>query len=163
MEILLEQRERDAVAINPGMVRDEFIEFPSQLSAFGSRYADAISDAAAKAEGLEDIEAEVYLELRSGKGGDKSLTEATIKAMVRKDPRVRMARELYLQAEATKARFKHKVMDPLYAKRDMLISLGAHQRAELVGDPLLRYSSPPRSFEPRVTIEELEQRAKEGG
>lgn len=154
----MDQDERDAVAINPGMVRDEFIEFPSQLSAFGSRYADAISDAAAKAERLEDVEADVYMELRANKTKDQS--EAMLQAMVRRDPRVRVARDLAAQAEAHKVKFKHKVMDPLYAKKEMLISLGAHQRAELAGDPMIRYGKEPR--DPRRDIDAMERQLKEG-
>jgi|SRR5580692_11840266 hypothetical protein len=153
MELLLDQQERDAVAINPSMVRDEFVAFPGLLSSFGARYADAISFAAEKSEALEDIEAEVYLELRAGK--TKEQTEAMLNAMVRRDTRVRMARELYLQAEATKLRFRHKVMDPLYAKKDMLISIGAHQRAELSGDPMIKHAR-------RESVDELEARVFTG-
>jgi hypothetical protein len=148
MTVVLEQEDRDAVAINPGMLRDEFVAFPGVLSDYGDRYAEAISEAAAKSEQLEDVEAEVYLELRA-EGGH---TEATIKAKIRRDTRVRMARELWLAAEARKSRMRHKVMDPLYAKKEMLISIGAHQRAELNGDPMVKYAK-------GGSIDDLERKA----
>lgn len=153
MSDVLDKEERDAVAINPGMLRDEFVIFPGTLSDFGARYAEAISSAAAAAESLEDCEAEVYLELRASK--TKEQTEATLQAMVRRDTRVRMARELLTAAEARKTRFKHKVMDPLYAKKEMLISIGAHQRAELAGDPIVKHA--------KGDLDALERRAFDRG
>lgn len=145
--------EDEAVAINPGMMRDEFVGFTGQLAYFGERYSLAVAKAAACSEQLKDAEAEVYLELRA-KGG----TEAELKAKVRLDRRVQLARTLSVQADADEHRFKHKVMDPLYAKRDMLISIGAHQRAELAGDPIVRHAR-------REDVASLEERAfgPEGG
>lgn len=152
MSSLLEQEERDAVAINPGMLRDEFVSFPGLLSDFGARYAEAISAATAAKEALKDLEAEVYLELRATKS--KEDTEAVLTAKLRRDPRVRMARDLFVAAEAKETRFKHKVMDPLYAKKEMIVSIGAHQRAELNGDPLVRHA--------KVTIEDMEGKLFDG-
>jgi hypothetical protein len=130
--------EAQAVAINPGMLRDEFVAFPAQLAYYGERYSLAIARAAALEEQREDIEAEVYLELRANKADGQ--TEKVLASMVRMDKRVKLARDMALEAEANKQRFKHKVMDPLYAKKDMLVSIGAHQRAELSGDPMVKHA-----------------------
>lgn len=126
----------------------EFVEYPALLSHWGARYADAIEAAAAAKERLKDVEAEVYLLLRDANAG----TEATIKAKVRGDKRVQAARAMAAAAEARETRFHHKVMTPLYAKKEMLISLGAHQRAEVGGDPLLRRAH-------REDLARLERRA----
>lgn len=150
MEEIDEEESAFDAAINsrrPEDVQEAFMTLPGTLSRWGERYAEALSAAAAYKESLEDREAEVYLELRAEK--EKGQTEGTLKAAVRLDKRVRIAAGLHAQAEAKKVRLYHKIMQPLYARRDMLQSLGAHQREELRGDPLVK----------RANLEDLERRA----
>lgn len=126
--------ETEAVSIDPASLQEEFVAFPGTLSRWGALYADAISAAAYTEEDLTDTEAEVYLELRLG----AKHTEAELKALVRTDRRVRLKRSIAMAAEAKKIRFREKIISALHFKKDMIISLGAHQRAELGGDPLVR-------------------------
>jgi hypothetical protein len=146
--------EQQAVNIDPASLHREFAEFPGVLSHWGARYASAISEASAMAEELEDLEAEVYLELRARK--DSGQTEQTIKANVRLDRRVRLKRSMLLAAEAKRVRYEKKVISALHAKREMLVSLGAHQRAELGGDPLVR-----RALRDERSNEELDKLVEE--
>ncbi len=145
-----------AAAIDANGVQREFVDYTGTLAHWGARYADAITDAKAKAEALKDVEAEVFLELHSAK--EKGDTEASLKARSRIDKRVRLARQLALEAEAREVRFKEKVMAPLYAKKEMLISLGAHQRAELGGDPLVRRAirEDLTALERRASLEDVD-------
>jgi hypothetical protein len=151
--------EEQAVNIDFASMQREFAEFPGVLSRWGARYASAISEASARAEDLEDLEAEVYLEFRA-RGKEGGQTEQTIKANVRLDRRVKLKRSMLLAAEAKKVRYEKKVIAALHAKKEMLVSLGAHQRAELGGDPLVR-----RAMRDERSHEELdrivEQRIKE--
>ena len=139
--ILPDEPDDTVTRIDPKNVQQEFVDYPGLLSHWGARYADAIEEAAATAERLKDTEAEVFIELSASKK-DLGGTEAMLKARLRLDSRVKLARRLAEQAEARKVRFQHKVMAALYAKKEMLISLGAHQRAELSGDPIIRHDKP---------------------
>lgn len=122
------------VGVDGASLEREFQDFSAAFSFWGARYAEAISNAATAEEHLKDVEAEVFLELRDMKAG----TVEEIKAKLRMDKRVVVARKMAMQTEARRTRFQHKVMGALSAKKEMLISLGAHRRAELGGDPLVR-------------------------
>lgn len=122
------------VGVDGAALDQEFQSYSATLSFWGARYAEAISNAAEAEERLKDIEAEVFIELRDQKAG----TVEEIKAKVRQDRRVVTMRRMAMQTESRRARYQHKVMAALYAKKEMLISLGAHRRAELGGDPLVR-------------------------
>ena len=151
--------EDQAATIDPGSMQREFAEYPGVLSRWGGRYADAISEASALAEELEDLEAEVYLELRARKA--QGQTEAELKALVRTDRRVKLKRAMALAAKSKQTRYEKKVIAALHAKKEMLVSLGAHQRAELGGDPLVKRAM--RDERSAKELDEIvEKRIREG-
>lgn len=112
--------------INVANLPDEYEKFPSVLYA----YAEAKSSASEifdrmKAE-LKDIEASVYIEIKSG---PEKVTEKNLEALVQVDPRVKTSRQALFKAERDLETCKNYV-ESLRAKKDMLIQLGADSRKE---------------------------------
>lgn len=128
---------KDSVLIDPLCITDEYVRLPSDLAYWNQRHSDALkAHLRAKIE-LDRVEAMVYLEKREGGVDGKRLTVDGVNAAVAVDPRVLSAREAAVLAEVEKSRL-HGVVSAVGAKKDMLVSLGAHVRQEMDGDPVVR-------------------------
>lgn len=125
---------KDAVEIEPLALQEEFIRVPSDLAHWNERYAHTLrSYLLAKAE-VKELEARLSLEYRETL---EKPTERAIETSVDADSRMVEARLRLIEAEVAKVRTDG-VLEAIRAKRDALVSLGAHIRAELQGDPSLR-------------------------
>lgn len=130
--------EQRAVSIDRRQLGGEFIELSGHLAYWGDRYADA-QVAKLRAEmGAKKLRRRIYLQLRSVK--EKGDTETSLDARVETDPMVDEADELVLLRTAASLKLRS-LVESIRTKGDMLVSLGAHQRAELKGDPMLRHTS----------------------
>lgn len=130
----------DSFNINSLQLEDEFTKLPSKLA-----YYNALHAAATKVEGLAKVklgrlEADLYVEVREGMELDPKITRVTEKMVdmaVSRHPTLHDA-----QADYFEIRRKKNVLagycDALRAKKDMLIQLGAHVRAEMERDPSIR-------------------------
>lgn len=117
-----------AVTIEPTVLNEEFIRLPSDMAYWMSVYCDAIETLLGAKRQLDAGESQIRLEYKSQ--ARERPTESYLDSCVFQDPRYRVLKEGVDRAEVIKQR-AHAVVESLRAKRDMLISLGAHIRAEM--------------------------------
>ena len=142
---------KSAVRIEPSVLNEEFVRLPSDLAYWNEVYANAVGALLDARRKVEETEALVYKELKSivdDKG--KAPTEAHMKANVTDDLRLKLARQNEDEAEVTKVRASG-VVEAIRAKRDMLISLGAHIRAEMLPVSLSAQDQRLRDLERRAS------------
>jgi hypothetical protein len=126
------------VEIDPLQLQEEYIRLPGDTAFWNARYAEAyrrwlevkIERDVTLAEAAQ--EARAVLKDRGAKA-----TVAEVEEQQALDVDVIRVRKLEAQLEADKVRLNG-VMDALRAKREMLISLGAHIRLEMGNDPSVR-------------------------
>ncbi len=134
----LEDYLRKSVKIDPLDIKGEFIRIPADLAFWNGRYADALREFLMAKADLEILKAQLMPLVRQAlldKGA--KVTESIIESAVDGDAQVVEARDRLVNAEVEKARL-YGTLDAIRSKKEMLISLGAHLRAELEGDPSLR-------------------------
>lgn len=158
---LLEAGLRDAVRVEPLALESEFVRMSGDLAYWTARNAVAIGvhlRAKARAKRLRAL---LFLEAREtpepepepvvveapeeGKKAKKvekpkappRVTEKDAEARAELDPRWQDAQEAEIVAEVEREKMKGAVA-ALVAKKDMLVQLGANQRAELERDPVVR-------------------------
>lgn len=131
----------EAVTIMPEVIQDEYIRVPSDLARFNHIFAQANKRFLRASYNMKQLEAQLYVAVRQAilaMGGKP--TEAQIEAGVRTTPAYQAACDEMVEAEYEKADAYGNV-DAIRSKKEMLISLGAHIRSELEGDPSLREKS----------------------
>lgn len=125
--------------IDPLQLNDEYIRLPADLAHWNARLAEA-TEAQLEAELVfERTEAKLFIGWREQlamEAGAK-VTESTVKERVHDDPRYADARMKMIEAEVALKRVRG-VVDAIGAKKEMLISLGAHVRKEMDGSPAVR-------------------------
>jgi hypothetical protein len=127
-----------AVRIDPLDLREEYMRLPGDLATANARYAEAL-DAYLEAEAHAKSEtAKLYLQLRELMAikGDR-VTEAMLLATLESSPKWLEIRGRVVSAEVDKVRARG-LCDAIHAKREMLVSLGAHVRKEMDNDPTIR-------------------------
>jgi hypothetical protein len=122
---------RKAVEIIPEAIREEFVRVPADLAYWGRKYADAVKAALVAEHDRKVTYAEERLRVRAlAQAGNVKLTEADVEATVERSPPCRAAKLAEIEAEAGKVGARV-ALDAVSAKRDMVMSLGAHIRAEM--------------------------------
>lgn len=130
----------ECTKIEPAVLEEEFVRVPSDLAFWNNKYAGMYRLWLECKAQRETLYAQLYgekrteLEAFSAKG---RATEAAIDASIMLDDRYTKARAAEIASESEKVRLGG-VMDALRSKRDMLISLGAHERATMGHDPTIR-------------------------
>jgi len=127
----------EVTRIDPLNIDEHFRKVPAELAYYNQQYADAVEAYLVAKAAVERAHAVAYDQLSSEvdeKG--KKLTVAAIEARVQLDDEYYETKLEMLRAEAEKARLRGKV-DVVSAKKEMLISLGAHIRVEM-SDPLVK-------------------------
>lgn len=128
----------ECVHVDEFVLQDEFVRVPSDLAYWNERYASAFKRWKQCKAMTEEVHAErseqLRRELREGKQADPAetkhtVTVAEVTAAVTRDKFYRSAQAKEIEAEGEKVRLWG-VLDAIRSKREMLISLGAHQRAE---------------------------------
>jgi len=129
---------RESTGVDPLQLQPEYVRLSSDLAAWNSRYADALDTYLEADMALDTTEARLHIEWRERlvAEGSKS-TENTLKACISTDPRYVNARLAMIDAEVQKVRVQG-VVRAIEAKKEMLISLGAHVRKEMDGNPTIR-------------------------
>lgn len=148
----------DCVRIHPELLQEEYVNIPAHLAYWGERHARALrqvlaleTELARAKDEQKERRAMLWVQLydeRAEKG--EKTSEKVMENMVDAHEDMRLAREGVLLArqkldgaEAEKARL-WSVCDALRTKKDMLVSLGAHVRAEMAHDPMIREHSATR-------------------
>lgn len=131
---------RECVRIDDFDIQAEYIRLPADLAYWNSRYADAYRDWNSSKLELDMLCSTLSLAIRDelinqAKGGRVTLAE--VEQVLHTTPQYRDAKQKEILAEADKARL-YGVVDAIRAKKEMLISLGAHIRLEMGNDPLIR-------------------------
>lgn len=128
----------EAVAIEPVDISGEFARIASLLATYNEEYSKALSEHLRHKAAREREYSRAYLKYRTeGLELQEKITEGVIKARVVLDKGYILANERAAAAEVEKVRLSG-VLDALSTKRDALISLGAHLRAEMGGSPVIR-------------------------
>jgi hypothetical protein len=138
VKIEVEQYLKECVKIEPTVIEEEFIRLPADLAHWNEREAVAL-----RAHLTSKIEvdrayatAQIIERERLAMEGGKP-TEARVAAAVELNKDYNEARVRAVEAEVERARLRGVVM-AISAKREMLVSLGAHVRKEMESDPVLR-------------------------
>lgn len=128
----------ECVVIEPTMLDEEFTRIPVDLAYWNERYSDSIRVHLISKLEYEQVRARIGLEVRSkvAESGVKK-TVGDIDAMVSTNPEVSAAYLAYVEADAERQAMRNRV-ESVNAKREMLQSLGAKMRAEIMSDPGLR-------------------------
>lgn len=116
--------------IDPESVKDEYVRIPAYIATLNTVYAQALKIAILAKHRRDKVYAELYNEIVSD--ADKKPAEATIKQMVMLDDRYTDAVTQYAEAEYKKELAWGRAQ-AMIAKKDMVVSLGAHVRQELGG------------------------------
>ncbi len=132
-EVDFDAEATSAATLDPSVIQDEYVNLPSTVSSWLRREVKAT-----KAVRLAELELEVgkeqlTLEMRKkakGPGGEKAMTADEVKASVITHPEYRRLSEAVIAAQETEEEITG-VLKSLSAKRDMLVSLGSHIRAEM--------------------------------
>ena len=117
----------------------------SDLAYWGQRYAAAVREHLISKIVVERTTSELRIVLREKLTAEnpKPPTESMVDSAVNTHDAMDKARARMVEAEVEKVRLNG-VLDAVRTKRDMLVSLGAHVRAELQGDPSLRHEARAR-------------------
>ncbi len=130
---------KQCVRINAEDMSTEFEEIPGELAYWNAQYARALQAHLTAEIDVKVTKARVYnalVEAAIASGGKKP-TEDYLKSQVD-------ANEDYVEIQYTAAAAEAKKnelygkLDAIRSKKEMLISLGAHLRAEMGGDPHIR-------------------------
>jgi hypothetical protein len=128
----------DAVTIEPLALEEEFVRMPADLAYWNNQYANALRTYQLAKRAVEQLNALLTIEHRERLNRVVNrVTEAMIDSAVQIDERMDEAKEALIHAEVDKVRIAG-VCEAVRTKRDMLISIGAHVRAEMARDPVIR-------------------------
>lgn len=128
----------DVFDIDPLDLQDAFCNTPAQLAYWSGKYATAYRKAAA-AKANEKQVAGAYREVARDRANAirGKATEGDVAAQLEGIDEVQVAREATIEAEYEKVRV-FGIVDAIRTKKEMLISVGAHVRAEMDHDPTIR-------------------------
>jgi len=125
------------VSIDVTQVTEHFISVPAELAYFNERYAENLRKQLVAKSRCDNARATVYYTIKHEHDEEgKRITEAALAAQIELDPEYMNAKAELVEAETNKQQAKGRV-ETVHAKKDMLISLGAHLRAEL-SDPMIK-------------------------
>lgn len=137
-ESLMIKAQLDAVKIDELALDEEFIRFAGDLAYWNAVYSNAIKEYLIEKDECEIIRAKVWIRTKEKTKNDKPKpTVDDLKAMVTLDKEYKKARARLIDAEAEKESTR-RFAEAMVAKRDMLQSLGAKIRVEMLGDPRIR-------------------------
>lgn len=127
----------ECVRLDPIAIDEEFVRLPSDLAYWNECYADATREHLLAKHDAEVTKARVMLEIReTAQATGAKLTVADVEARVLLDARVEASAIRAVEAEAKRQHMRVRC-ESVMAKRDMLQSLGAKIRMEMV-DPVVR-------------------------
>ncbi len=132
---------RECVRIEPLAIQEEYVRLPADLAYWNAKYAEAQREFLMSKVDLDVLERELYPVVRQElETSGQRVTEKMIEAGIGQSSLWTEAKQRVARADADKAKM-YGVLDAVRTKRDMLVSLGAHLRAEMEHDPTLRAHS----------------------
>lgn len=135
--------------IDPNNIQGEFVNLPGELAYWCTQYAEAVEAYLTKKAAFEVKEAELASAIRAKLDlTGKKATEATIEEGVHTHPEWLVSRTELLKAEGNKLRVNG-IVSAVEAKREMLVSLGAHIRMEMQAFPSVATAGAARQAQAR--------------
>ncbi len=137
-DVELEEYLRECVKIEPLAIQEEFVRIPADLAYWNARYALALREHLTAKIDLDVTRAKLQpiVRLAIQEAGGK-VTESQVDAAIESHDSYVDARRRVADAEVAKNELFGS-LDAIRAKKDMLMSLGAHLRVEMEGDPVMR-------------------------
>lgn len=132
-----EKYAKECVRLEPTALEEEFVRYTADLAYWGQRLAEVKQDEALKKLSRDTTQADLDVGAREALAGDKKPTEAMISAWVQKHPAMSAAEKECISATFEVDRVRA-VWEAMRAKRDMLVGLGAQQRAEMQHEPSVK-------------------------
>ena len=130
----------EVIDINPLNIDEHFRKVPAELAYYNQQYADAFEKYLRAKMLCERSHAEAYKRIsQEAESEGRRVTVSSLEAAVLMDMSFQMAKEDLVEAESEKQKLRGKV-EVVSAKKEMLISLGAHIRVEM-NDPMIRAQS----------------------
>ena len=128
----------DSVAVEPTAIQEEYVRLPADLAYWNELYARAYHRHLTAKVNEKHLNALLRIEHREQlENSVARVTESMVDSAVDTDERLQRAHSERIEAEVEKTRL-YGILDAIRAKREMLVSLGAHVRAEMEDDPLVR-------------------------
>lgn len=141
---------KESVDIEPTAIEEEYVRVPADLAYWGEKYARAYEVHAICKQRSKTLNALLRIEHRErfheqfqadkaekNKSGSGRVTDSMVESAVEMDERYQGMQAELIEAEVDLVRVKG-TLEAVRTKRDMLVSLGAHIRAEMEGDPVVR-------------------------
>ena len=141
----------ECTRIEPLALEEEYVRLPGDMAYWNGRYADVYRhwlEVKVQRDLVYHRLHKDYREALENKANGTRITIKEVESMVAQDSDYLDVKAKELVAESEKIRL-YGVMEALRAKKDMLISLGAHIRLEMGNDPLVRHQ--------RATSREVQQ------
>jgi hypothetical protein len=134
----VEDFEESSVSIDPLNLNREYTELPPQLAYWNAQLASATEATMEAKAAMEREKARILLLVKeTAKLSKDKLTVAEADARVSLNEDVQDTEDIYIEKEAERLRIKG-IVDSIHTKRDMLQSLGAKLRIEMMADPAVR-------------------------
>ncbi len=128
----------EVVSIDALRLQDAFIRVPADLARWTEKYAQSLRRALRTEATRKRVFAERFLDIKTTPiDGMKGPSEAVIKMKVETDDLYMEAVDNEIDAEVERMR-THGIVEAIRGKKDALISLGAHVRAEMGDSPRIR-------------------------
>ncbi len=127
--------------IEPTLIQEEYVRVPRDLAYWNQRYVNAFQEY--QFQKIATNRTRMMLTIRHREALLQSgvkVTESQVEAKVSTDTEMEDAEVALVYAEVEREKMRG-VLDAVRAKKDMLVSIGAHIRAELQGDPSVRNQS----------------------
>lgn len=128
---------RECVKLEPTALEEEFVRYTADFAFWGAKYASAKQEESLAKLSRDTTAADLDVAAREALSGDKKPTEALVAAWVAKHPAMQAAEKEVIAATYDADRVRA-IWDALRAKRDMLVGLGAQQRAEMQHEPVVK-------------------------
>lgn len=119
---------KESVDITPEAIQEEFIRVPADMAYWGAKYAEASRAYLIAEQAVKECKARLRLAIRET--ATTKLTVDDVDARVEGSAEYQTTKMAEIEAEAAKLAAKAR-LDAVIAKRDMVMSLGAHIRAEM--------------------------------
>jgi len=137
-EIDVDEYLYDSVRIEPLALEEEYVRMPMDLAYWNQRYSDAVREFLTAKVAREKTLAYLYIKCREDLiASHAKPTEKMVDAAVAQSDELDQAHARVIDAEVEKSRLGG-VVEAVRSKRDMLISLGAHIRAEFQREPSIK-------------------------
>lgn len=133
------QYEVECTRIDDFDLQGEYVRVSADLAYWNSRYADAYKTWRESSLTLEQMTASLSMVIRDQLTSQNKgrVTVAEVEQWLLATPDYQRLKQSEIDAEYEKVRLNG-VVDAIRTKKEMLISLGAHLRAEMGNDPAIR-------------------------